>query len=141
MFMSELQTHTSLSILIGKTLKAIYRHEKFFGFECEEGNFAFMTYGQCCSSSWIENIDVLARLPAKVLEVDHRYGESSEFGIFIKIKTDKGYIDGCCDGGNTQMYSFAYRIVATDTLHDLLFAAVQKSNAWSEYNRIQSECL
>lgn len=138
------RTYESLCLLVGKTILAVYRTKEngadYFGFETAEGNFAFQAHGACCSESWIENIDILAKLPARVLEVSERTEDGqTDFGNFIKIKTDKGYIDidGRSDGGSTECYSFEYCLLDTDTIHDLIFAEVNRIGyeAWKEYNQ------
>ncbi len=135
-----------LSLLIGKCVRAIYKTDggRHFGFETVDGeNFAFEVDSPCCSTSWIENIDLLAKLPAIVQGVDDNAdekglkGEGVERGRFIKIKTNRGYIDidGRNDGGESGMYSFEYSMATTNTIYTMCVEKVCAEEDWAEFNK------
>lgn len=86
-------------ILIGKTISdvKIADDKEALLFVTNEGDVIVKTDADCCSHTWIENIQLPALgLPAKVLSVDDSYFESKEDGELkiygCTIKTDKGEI-------------------------------------------------
>lgn len=133
-----------LTVLDGCVITRVYktRDGKYFGFDTNRGRFAFHIFGTCCSTSWLENIDVLAKLPATVLEINGNAeadlkGEGADRGRFIKIKTNRGYIDidGRNDGGSTGMYSFEYELVVTEALYTMCAEKVAIEGDWDEFNK------
>jgi len=92
------------SILVGKTLNniKIADDSKAILFQITSGDVIAKTDGDCCSSTWVENIEVtIKKFPAQVLSVEYldlpgslRDDENYEclqvYGC--KIETDQGTI-------------------------------------------------
>ena len=90
--------------LIGKTINAvkIAEDKKAILFETTEGNLMARADGDCCSSTWIENIELPVNgFPAKVLTVENldlptKETKNEDYDVIAyygcKITTDKGDI-------------------------------------------------
>lgn len=90
-------------ILIGRTISAVElaSDKKAIRFRTDEGDVVARADGDCCSSTWIEHVE-LPVLPAKVTAVesvpmpDLPKGED-DYEVVVsygfKITTDKGYLD------------------------------------------------
>lgn len=90
-------------ILLGKTINNIKvtADEEKLNFICEDGDHLAFTEAECCSSTWIENVELPALgFPCKVLKVEELesevIGEVEEYDHLqkygLKIVTDKGDI-------------------------------------------------
>lgn len=90
--------------LVGKTIKNIMLAEDKMAilFICEDGRHIAMADADCCSSTWIESVEVnLLRLPCKVLSVKKldmpEPHEDAEFACLqfygLRIVTDAGAIE------------------------------------------------
>lgn len=90
--------------LIGKTINAmkIAEDKKAILFETTEGNLVARADGDCCSSTWIENIELPVNgFPAKVISVEdldlpNKKTKNEDYDVIAfygcKITTDKGDI-------------------------------------------------
>lgn len=101
----EFDTYDSFrDCLLGKTIEKIFLDKRTEGnddlisFQTTDGLFSWETYGDCCSTSWIEHISGVENLMnAIVIDVEEVDGEeirNSEYEYlqvyFYKFKTSKG---------------------------------------------------
>lgn len=94
---------TGADILRGRTIIALFKCEDddtVLKLETSDGNFQANAYGDCCSRSWFEDVNLVATLPASVVDVvDRAMPPALEdewktivfYGHTIKLST--GYID------------------------------------------------
>lgn len=92
------------AVLIGRTITAVElaSDKKAIRFCTDEGDVVARADGDCCSSTWIEHVE-LPTLPAKVSAVEavpmpdpeqkDEYDEYVVVSYGFKITTDKGYLD------------------------------------------------
>lgn len=92
------------NFLVGKTIKGLKIADDKLAllFICDDGEHVVRVYGDCCSNTWVESVELPALgFPALVTEVNDlnmpddgseeaRNGELSFYGC--QIKTDRGEI-------------------------------------------------
>lgn len=89
--------------LVGKTIKKIelFNDQRGVEFVTDTGTVTAFCVGECCSQTWVENINMAARgLPAKVIDVENipmpNLGAIPNRDVVIyyglQITTDRGHI-------------------------------------------------